>query len=82
MAADPLQLFGRRLRELRQERGWSQEQLAEFASVHENFVSRLETGAQEPGLIVILKLARAFDVPAAKLLSEFTGTVIAELRLR
>lgn len=56
MDAGPVVLFGRRLRELRVERGWTQEQLAEAAEIHDNFVSRLETGAQEPGLIVILNL--------------------------
>lgn len=54
-----LRVFGKRVRQLRKERGWTQEQLAEAANLHENYVSRLETGEQEPGLFVILRLASA-----------------------
>ncbi len=63
-----LKAFGKRLRTLRLERGWTQEQLAEAAVLHENYVSRLETGEQEPGLFVILRLARALDTPPGSLL--------------
>lgn len=64
-----MERFGRRVRELRKARGWTQEELAEAADLHENYVSRLETGNQEPGLFVILRLCRAFDLPPAVLLS-------------
>lgn len=37
----PLELF-------RQERGWSQAQLAEHLGVNQSTVSRIETGAAEP----------------------------------
>ena len=53
--------FGQRVRELRKARGWTQEQLAEAADLHENYISRLETGEQEPGLFTILRLCRAFE---------------------
>jgi transcriptional regulator with XRE-family HTH domain len=58
------------VRSLRQARGWTQEALAEKASVHENYVSRLETGRQEPGLLVILKLAAAFTIKPSELLDK------------
>jgi transcriptional regulator with XRE-family HTH domain len=53
--------FGRRVRELRKARGWTQEQLAEAADLHENYISRLETGEQEPGLFTILRLCQALE---------------------
>lgn len=56
------------MRELRKERGWTQEELAEAANLHENYVSRLETGEQEPGLFIILRLCRAFEVTPGTLL--------------
>jgi len=63
-----LQRFGQRVRELRKARGWTQEQLAEAADLHENYISRLETGEQEPGLFTILRLCRAFEISAGVLL--------------
>lgn len=64
-----LKNFGKRVRSLRRERGWTQEQLAEAAGLHENYVSRLETGNQEPGLFVILRLAQALGVAPGDLLA-------------
>lgn len=64
-----LKAFGKRVRELRRERGWTQEELAEAADLHENYVSRLETGEQEPGLFVILRLSAAFSIGAGDLLT-------------
>lgn len=63
-----MERFGRRVRELRKARGWTQEELAEAADLHENYISRLETGNQEPGLFVILRLSRALKVGAGELL--------------
>jgi len=63
-----LKTFGKRVRELRKARGWTQEQLAEAADLHENYVSRLETGEQEPGLFVLLRLCRALGIATAQLL--------------
>lgn len=65
-----LKAFGKRVRELRKSRGWTQEALAEAADLHENYVSRLETGEQEPGLFVILRLARAFGSTPGELLAD------------
>lgn len=47
----------------------SQEELAEEADLHENYVSRLETGRQEPGLLVIVRLARALKLGVGELLT-------------
>jgi transcriptional regulator with XRE-family HTH domain len=68
---EALERFGRRVRELRRARGWTQEQLAEAADLHENYVSRLETGNQEPGFFVLLRLAQAFTVSPSALLDPF-----------
>ena len=67
-----LKTFGKRVRTLRKGRGWTQEELAEAADLHENYVSRLETGEQEPGLFVVLRLCAAFEVTAGELLQSLT----------
>jgi len=67
--SEPRRLFGKRLRELRQERGVSQEKLAEMANLHRNYVGVLERGVQSASLDAICKLARALKVRPADLLS-------------
>jgi transcriptional regulator with XRE-family HTH domain len=55
-------LFGRRIRELRQERGLSQEQLAERARLHRNYIGGIERGERNVALLNIGRLAVALDV--------------------
>jgi transcriptional regulator with XRE-family HTH domain len=65
---NPRVLFGKRLRELRLERGLSQEKLAEIADLHRNYVGVLERAVQSATLDAICKLARALKVRPAELL--------------
>jgi transcriptional regulator with XRE-family HTH domain len=65
----PRIVFGKRLRELRLERGISQEKLAEMANLHRNYVGVLERGGQSASLDAICKLASALKVKAGELLA-------------
>ncbi len=56
-----------RLRELRAERGWSQQYLAEQLEVSRQSVNAIETGKYDPSLPLAFKIARLF------------GTVIEEI---
>lgn len=69
-AGDASQAFGRRLREVRQERGMSQDALADAADIHTTAIGRYERGLREPGLSKILQLARALDVPPGRLVND------------
>jgi transcriptional regulator with XRE-family HTH domain len=60
--------FGKRVRELREARGWSQEQLAETAGMNWLQVGHIERGASDPKLSTVYKLAKALRVAAADLL--------------
>ncbi len=74
MALDAKQVqaaFGRRLRELRQERGVSQEELAFRSGLHRTYVSSAERGQRNVSLINIYKLATALEVEAASMLAPF-----------
>lgn len=58
------------IRALRDQRGWSQEDLAERASVVTNTISRIERGSVTPDTVTLEKIARAFDLSVVELLQE------------
>jgi transcriptional regulator with XRE-family HTH domain len=60
--------FGGRLRELREERGWNQEYLAEISGIGRTHISQLENGRREAGLRMLETLAGAFKLAVADLL--------------
>jgi transcriptional regulator with XRE-family HTH domain len=66
--ASLLRALGKRVRELRQERGYSQEKLAELANIHENHVRRIEGGTANPSYLVLVKLAKALGVSPGELI--------------
>ncbi|MBS1858312.1 MAG: helix-turn-helix transcriptional regulator [Acidobacteria bacterium] len=55
------ELFGKRLRELRTEKGYNQLYLATLASVSEDFLSMVERGITAPSFDTIEALATALD---------------------
>lgn len=54
-------LFGRAVRKRRRELDFSQEDLAERAGLHRNYISDIERGDRNPSLESIQKLAKALD---------------------
>jgi transcriptional regulator with XRE-family HTH domain len=62
------EVFGRRVRELRHERGWTQEQLAFEAGVKRAYISEVENGQRNVSLDVVEKLAKALGVAADSLM--------------
>ena len=53
------EIFGKRLRQLRLDAGWTQEQLAEAAGITTTYTSDLERGTKVPSLTILLRLSRA-----------------------
>ena len=68
MPTDPRTVFGKRLKELREQGGLSQEKLAELANLHRNYVGVIERGQQNISLVNIVKLAHGLKVRPAKLM--------------
>jgi transcriptional regulator with XRE-family HTH domain len=61
--------FGRRLRELRLERGWSQETLANLADIDRTYIPGIESGKRNVSIVIIEKLASVFNQPISELLN-------------
>lgn len=64
---DVLIKFGERVRDLRKERGLSQEQLAFKADLHRTYIGMIERAEKNITLINIEKIANALDVPIDQL---------------
>ncbi len=68
MATDICIRFGKRIRDLRRRRGWTQVYLAEHTGLGSVYISQLEHGKKEPGLRTIEVLAVSFELTPAELL--------------
>jgi len=60
--------IGARIKALREQRGLSQEALAERAGITRGYLARLEIGRHEPTLTTLGKLAKALRVKVTKLI--------------
>ncbi len=70
MRTDVRLKFGRKLRYLRKRKGWTQEQLAEYADIAYKHVQRLEGKHPSPVKIdTIEKIARAFKIKISILMN-------------
>ncbi|WP_039832959.1 helix-turn-helix domain-containing protein, partial [Paenibacillus sonchi] len=58
---------GNRIRELRKAKGWTQEQLAEAASLHYSYIGGVERGDRNISLETLEKIIAAFQVPAVEI---------------
>lgn len=55
-------IFGKRVRQLRVKKGWTQEQLADRTGRHWTYIGGIERGERNVTLRVIADIARALDV--------------------
>ena len=67
--SDPKSAFGRRLRELRNLKGWSQETLAFEAELDRTYVGGVERGERNISLVNICRLAKALGLKPADLMN-------------
>ena len=61
--------FGKHVRELRKQKGYSQEQLAEKAGLHRTYIGSIERGEQNVSVDNIEKIAKALKTSIATLFS-------------
>jgi transcriptional regulator with XRE-family HTH domain len=65
--ANQVEQFGRNLRAVREEKGWTQEELAEKAGLASVQISRVERGVREVRLTTLLRLTAALETTPARL---------------
>ncbi|HEX3534620.1 MAG TPA: helix-turn-helix transcriptional regulator [Gemmatimonadaceae bacterium] len=64
------ELFGAVVRELREARGWTQEQLAERSEMNASYLGFVERGDNVPTLTIIIQISEGLGVEPADLLRE------------
>jgi transcriptional regulator with XRE-family HTH domain len=62
--------FGRRLRELRLEKGWSQETLANLAEIDRTYIPGIESGKRNVSLMILDRLSAVFEISISQLLEK------------
>ncbi len=59
--------FGERVRSQRRQQGWTQEQLAEAASMDRSYLADIEAGGRNPTLDIIARIATALEIGISEL---------------
>lgn len=62
--------FGLKVRKLRVEEGYSQEKLAELSNLDRTYIPGIENGKRNVSLIVLEKIAKAFNISISELLKD------------
>jgi transcriptional regulator with XRE-family HTH domain len=70
---DPLDVFAANLKQLREERGWSQERVAHESGLNPSHVAKIERTEREPGVRSISKLSKGLGVSASELFDGIDG---------
>ena len=65
------QVIGNVIRELRTEKGMTQELLSGFAGIARSHLSMIESGTKQPNFETIWKIAVALDMKPSELVREF-----------
>ena len=60
-------LLGRRIRSLRNRKGWTQQELGTRADVNYKFIGEIERGKQNPSLHVLARIAAALEIKLSDL---------------
>jgi transcriptional regulator with XRE-family HTH domain len=67
--------FGRRLRILREAKGWSQEELADQCNIHRTYVSQLERGLKSPTIRLLWTICHRLAVTPSDYVREIEKAI-------
>jgi transcriptional regulator with XRE-family HTH domain len=71
---DDLKLFGKVLRDLREESGKTQEVLALDAELDRTYISKMERGESSPTFATLLAVSNALGMPLSQVLLRYEKT--------
>ena len=70
-ALDPvLVALGQAIASVRKSQGVSQEELAHRSEIDRSYMSAIERGTQNPGVMMMVKIAKAMGVPVSELFAK------------
>ena len=70
---DPLlRAVGARVRDLRDAKGWTQEDLAERSGLDRSYIAGIEAGLRNPSMKAIARIARGFETTLSILFETIT----------
>lgn len=70
-ALDPvLVALGKAISSARKSQGVSQEELAHRSEIDRSYMSAIERGTQNPGVMAIVKIAKAIGIPISELFAK------------
>lgn len=67
---DVLKIIAKRICNLRKEKNYSQEKLAELSELHKNYIGSIERLEKTPSIITLYKIAKALDITLEKLVKD------------
>lgn len=76
--AGPEKAFGEALREVRKERGVSQEALALESGFDRTYVSLVERGMKSPTIRAVVRMAAVLGVPAVEIVGRMERNLVGE----
>lgn len=62
--------FGKKVKLLRTEKGWSQEKLALYSDLDRTYIPSIEKGERNVSIVVIEKIAKAFKISVNELFKD------------
>lgn len=62
--------FGNKVKQLRIEKGWSQEKLALTADLDRTYIPSIEKGARNVSIVVVEKIAKALKINVSELFKD------------
>ena len=79
MKKTELILFVKSVRRLREQRGLSQEALADLSHLHRTYIGGIERGERNVGLLNLLRLSKALKVLPSELLQDFDKKIMSAI---
>lgn len=74
-------MFGKSVRLLREQKGLSQEALADLSHLHRTYIGGIERGERNVGLLNLLRLSKALKVLPSELLQDFDKKAMSAISI-